>query len=67
MATLVTPVPSGEKELGGSPQVDTQFHPGSSDCLSTGSRGRERAKKSDQEASNPVWERGEMRWGVEGT
>ena len=63
----MTLVPSGEKELDGSPRVDTQFHHGSSDCLSTGSRERKPESEKDQEASNPVWERREMRWGVEGT
>lgn len=31
-------------------------------CQLGAERGNQRAKKRDQEASNPVWERREMRW-----
>ena len=67
-ATLVTTVPSGENEDSvGTHELTPSSTLGAQVACQLGAeRGNERAKRSDQEASNLVWERDEMRWGVEG-
>lgn len=66
--TLVTPVPSGEKEdsVGTHELTPSSTLGAQMACQLGAERGNERAKKSDQEASNLVWERDEMRWGWRG-